>query len=345
MTNFSILTNTNAQVALSSLTAIQTSLTKTQKQISTGENVADATDNAAVFSVAQGIRANIQSYNSISNALNDGQGIASVALNGATSVSNLIQNITATLTSLSDTTINDQQRQTYTAQLKAQIDQVQTFINGSTYNGVNLIGANAGTQGLAFSNYTAPTNVSVLTGINGSTLTVHAANLTGGTLGTDGFLGLARLVYEVGAGGSSANDTISSASLYVTGGVLTSRSEINASEALAALAQVTNSQSAYVTGTQTAGVPSVFGAALANFTNQVNNALGSLGADSNNIQLQLTFNQNLSNAVTTGLGNLVDANLATASAQLTALQTQQQLATQTLSIANQTPQIILNLFK
>ena len=345
MTNFSILTNTNAQVALSNLSSVQTQLSKVQNQISTGESVSSATDNAAVFSVAQGIRANIQGYNAISTALNDSQGVTSVALTGATSVSNLLQSITSTLTSLSDNSINDQQRQTYTAQLKNQIDQVQTFINGSTYNGVNLIGSSEGTQGLNFSNYSAPTNISVLSGINGSALTVHAANLTGGTLGTDGFLGLARLVYAVGAGGSSANDTISSASLYVTGGALVSRSEINASEALAALANVANSQSAYVTGTQTAGVPSVFGSSLANFTNQVNNALGSLGADSNNIQLQLTFNQSLTNAVTTGLGSLVDANLAQASAQLTALQTQQQLATQTLSIANANPQTILSLFK
>ena len=48
---------------------------------------------------------------------------------------------------------------------------------------------------------------------------------------------------------------------------------------------------------------------------------------------------------TTVLGNLVDANLANASAQLTALQTQQQLATQALSIANSQPSNILSLFK
>ena len=91
--------------------------------------------------------------------------------------------------------------------------------------------------------------------------------------------------------------------------------------------------------------PSLFDGALSNFTQQVNSALASLGASAINIQLQLTFNQSLADSLTTGLGNLVDANLAQASAKLTALQTQQQLATQSLSIANSQPNTILSLFK
>jgi flagellin len=54
--------------------------------------------------------------------------------------------------------------------------------------------------------------------------------------------------------------------------------------------------------------------------------------------------QNLSDSLTTGIGNLVDANMASESAQLTALQTKQQLGVQALSIANQAPSIALSLF-
>jgi flagellin len=46
-----------------------------------------------------------------------------------------------------------------------------------------------------------------------------------------------------------------------------------------------------------------------------------------------------------GLGALVDADLAEESARLTALQTRQQLATQSLSIANQQSQSLLSLFR
>ena len=81
----------------------------------------------------------------------------------------------------------------------------------------------------------------------------------------------------------------------------------------------------------------------ASLTN-VDSALASLGSGSAKMSIQATFVQNLSDTLTTGIGNLVDANMASESAQLTALQTKQQLGVQALSIANQAPQIILSLF-
>ena len=77
----------------------------------------------------------------------------------------------------------------------------------------------------------------------------------------------------------------------------------------------------------------------------VNLALANLGAQSNQIDAHTKFVSKLSDALTTGVGNLVDADMATESAKLQALQVQQQLGTQALSIANQAPQIILSLFK
>jgi len=55
--------------------------------------------------------------------------------------------------------------------------------------------------------------------------------------------------------------------------------------------------------------------------------------------------QKLSDALTSGIGNLVDADMAKESAKLQSLQVKQQLGAQALSIANQSPQIILSLFK
>jgi flagellin len=74
-------------------------------------------------------------------------------------------------------------------------------------------------------------------------------------------------------------------------------------------------------------------------------ALGSLGANAADLNFLTTFTKALSDAVTQGLGALVDANLATESAKLQALQVKQQLGVQALSIANQRPQIILSLFR
>jgi len=79
--------------------------------------------------------------------------------------------------------------------------------------------------------------------------------------------------------------------------------------------------------------------------NNVDSALANLGSGSAKFSIQATFVQNLSDTLTTGIGNLVDANMATESAMLTALQTKQQLGVQALAIANQAPSIALSLFR
>ncbi|PKP85057.1 MAG: flagellin [Alphaproteobacteria bacterium HGW-Alphaproteobacteria-2] len=70
-----------------------------------------------------------------------------------------------------------------------------------------------------------------------------------------------------------------------------------------------------------------------------------LGASLNRIQGQSEFVGRLTDALRTGIGALVDADLEEASARLQALQVQQQLGIQALSIANQQPQNILALFR
>jgi flagellin len=77
----------------------------------------------------------------------------------------------------------------------------------------------------------------------------------------------------------------------------------------------------------------------------VNSALGVMGTGATALQNQLTFVQNLQDTLDTGVGNLVNANLGKESAQLTALQTKQQLGIQALSIANQSSSVLLSLFR
>ncbi|MCH8685086.1 flagellin [Pedomonas mirosovicensis] len=73
--------------------------------------------------------------------------------------------------------------------------------------------------------------------------------------------------------------------------------------------------------------------------------LSKLGSASRQISAQQEFTSKLSDTIESGIGNLVDADLAKESARLTALQTQQQLGLQALSIANQAPQSVLSLFR
>ena len=74
-------------------------------------------------------------------------------------------------------------------------------------------------------------------------------------------------------------------------------------------------------------------------------AAASFGSVEGRISTQSDFVGKLTDSLTSGIGSLVDANLEEASARLQALQVQQQLATQSLSIANQAPQAILSLFR
>lgn len=76
-----------------------------------------------------------------------------------------------------------------------------------------------------------------------------------------------------------------------------------------------------------------------------NSRLAELGAQSKQIEKHTLFVTKLMDSLEVGVGNLVDADMARESARLQALQVQQQLGAQALSIANQAPQIILSLFK
>jgi flagellin len=74
-------------------------------------------------------------------------------------------------------------------------------------------------------------------------------------------------------------------------------------------------------------------------------ALNQFGSDSNYIDAQIRYNKDKVDAMEGGLGALIDADLAKESAKLQSLQIRQQLGTQAMSIANQSPQTLLSLFR
>ncbi len=77
----------------------------------------------------------------------------------------------------------------------------------------------------------------------------------------------------------------------------------------------------------------------------VSAALAQLGTSSTAVGNHITFIGKLQDSMNAGIGNMVDADMAQESAKLQALQTKQSLGVQALSIANQSPQIALSLFK
>ena len=274
MVNNSILTNPEAFVALRNLETTNSRLAITQNRVSTGLKVTGAVDDASNFAIAQGIRGDVKALGAIVQGLNNSKGIANVALAGATSISNLLQDIRKKLTEMSNEGITTQQRQILQADFNALVSQAANFVANAVCNGVTLLKSGA-------------TNVNTL------------SNLSGGTL------------------------------------ALTQQSTVNTqiqSLAAATLGTATNAQS-------------VIAFQYGNLESVVNSALGRLGAEARALNFQTEFLAAFTHATEEGLGNIVDADMARESAQLTALQVRQQLGVQVLNIANQAPQILLGLFQ
>lgn len=137
------------------------------------------------------------------------------------------------------------------------------------------------------------------------------------------------------------------------GGVGVVRNEVGATYGISTFSGSAFIGSIAFTSTQLSAATTVGGlisatttsGAFINKINQLGTELNNYGAATNYVTNQVTYNSDKIDALNNGLGALVDADLAKESAQLQALQIRQQLGTQALSIANQSPQSLLSLFK
>ncbi len=95
----------------------------------------------------------------------------------------------------------------------------------------------------------------------------------------------------------------------------------------------------------TAGAADTIASQIGTSLDNISASLARLGTGSKSLEIHKTFVGKLSDALTKGIGNLVDADLAQESARLQALQVKQQLGIQALSIANSAPSTILGYFR
>lgn len=133
--------------------------------------------------------------------------------------------------------------------------------------------------------------------------------------------------------------------LSATGGVLSVTNNTNVTTAISVTAA---RDEGGLAGLGTIDVTSDPAAALTDIEGLLQtsiNAAASFGSAQKRIDIQSEFVGNLTDSLKTGIGAMVDTDMEEASARLQALQVQQQLATQALSIANQQPQGLLSLFR
>ena len=272
----SVHTNDAALIALQNLNTTSTALHEVQNRISTGLAINSAKDNAAVWAIAQGQRADIGSLASVRSSLNRATSIADVASAAGQTISDLLVQMKANVVGALDPSIDTASRNALDSAYKSELRQIKSIIQNANFDGANML---------------------------------------------DGSVSQIKFIANADATGFI---TLSSQNLSLGGAIIT----------VPGTSSITSSAAASIALAQ-------LSASILN-TNQ---ALGNLGSQQKQISNHNLFVQKLSDQLETGVGNLVDADLARESARLQALQVQQQLGTQALSIANQAPQILLALFK
>jgi flagellin len=301
----SILTNSGAMTALQSLSQTESNLSTTQNQISTGLRVASASDNAAYWSISTTMKSDNGALSTVHDSLNLGSATVGVADTALTSVISVMNSIKQDLVSAAEPGVDKGKVQTDITALQSQLSSIA---NSASFNGVNWLSQN-----------------SASTGYNPTADVVSSFSRDG-----SGNISI----------GSIAVDT-ASVKLYDANGQTGILDSVNTTTG-ESIANMDISKLTNDTADQTT---------LSNLTSQVDAAIQSitsaastLGATKTRIDIQTHFVSSLSDSITSGVGSLVDADMNEASTRLQALQTQQQLGVQSLSIANQQTSMILKLF-
>lgn len=325
----SVNTNIGAMVALQSLNRTGEEMAVTQKRISTGFRVADAKDDGAAFAVAERIRASVSGLSSANEQLGSARGFLEVTTAALTKASDITKSIGETLTKLSSDTLSDSDRTTYTNDFVNLVNQMNRALGDASYNGKSLIGSQDANGDATDTSKT----VSVVRNEAGSTLDITGVD--GATLTFD---------TRVATRGRDLSGTFTEPEAFALTGDISAK---------AARAMLGNGPASDLPQVKAKGDDTDFGgnnadAAMKDFAtvqSAINNALAKFGSDSRAVDLAEKFNTAKIDAMESGLGAMVDADLAKESARLQALQIRQQLGTQALSIANQAPQSLLSLFR
>jgi flagellin len=314
----SILTNASAMTALRNLTMTQQALSTTQEQLSTGLNVGNAKDNTAYWSIAQTMTSDNGALGAVSATLKQSGSMLSnfaSALNQSISVVNNIKNDLVSALNTADT---DKLAKIQT-DIAGQQASLMQIVSGAAFNGQNWLNGT----------------------VNGATASsvTSTEKLVGAYTNTGGVSYISVMTSDV----NLVKDTNSTTA--ATGGILgTTQSNTSAT--------FTGGYSVIGTANNVALASTTAQSTIQNMLTSVNatiskleTAAATVGAAQAQITTQQTFIASMQTNLSNGVSALVDADMNQVSTRLQALQTQQQLGVQSLSIANQSSQMILKLFQ
>jgi flagellin len=381
----SVNTNVAAMAAIRSLSMISKDMATTQGRIESGYRISQANHDPAVFAIAQSMRADLNGMSAVKDSLAFGKAALTVARDAATKISDELANLQRTVTQGQQQGVDVTQINAQITNSLANIDayaRTATFngvnlltsgvagVPAVTDNNLNVVrdivgtttsvtGTNSTAAGLALSGLTAATGGRTLT--FDATFAAANADLISFTQGGRTYIfefsdGSAPLVSTPGATTSvfDVQITATDSPLQAVSKLITRMqgegfdTSLNSSGQLVVNGNIGAITPTFASGGATAGtLPGGTGAiaAIEGAVTTMGTRLANIGSALRQVEGLQDFTTKLNDSLKEGLGALVDADLAEESARLTTLQTRQQLATQSLSIANQQSQSLLSLFR
>ncbi len=307
----SLLTNASAMTALQTLSNINKNLETTQGRIATGLRVSTASDNAAYWSIATTMRSDNQAISTVQDALGLGAGKVDTAYTAVSDTVDRVTELKQKVLAAKNASAEDK------AKLQSEIAVIQAHltdtVGNATYAGSNLIQTDS-------TDTDFPTEFSIVSSYNrdsAGTVTTGSIEVTYANIRLidSGGDGAGILDTEFTTTGTGAVADISILTLDVTA------TDVDNDDLDDMLTAIETGLKSLATGA------------------------AELGAAKKRIDLQKDFMGKLSDAIERGVGQLVDADMNEESTRLQALQVQQQLGIQALSIANSNSQNILSLFR
>ncbi|MGV2127417.1 flagellin [Agrobacterium vitis] len=318
----SLMTNTAAISALSTLRSISDDMNSTQNRVSSGYKVENASDNAAYWSIATTMRSDNKALGAVEDAIGLGSAKTDTAYTGMKSAIDVVTDIKAKLVAAREPGVDKEKINKELVELKNQLSSVA---KSASFNGENWLYDNSEAEGT--------TQEMVGSFVRGNDGNVSIKTISFDT--TNSIL----INDEAGDGGLLTKGTVAT---YAYGTTTTT-----ASYYLISSVGGNTSSASEVTLTSTTSDDDIDGmvSAVDKMLSNMTDAASTIGATTSRLKLQDSFIKDLSDTIDTGVGRLVDADMNEESTKLKALQTQQQLGIQSLSIANSNSESILSLFK
>ena len=342
----SLLTNQSAMNALQTLRSIGDNMDTTQRRVSTGLRINEASDNTAYWSISSMMKSDRNALSSVSDAMALGKSQIDVANATIDKSKEYLDKIQKSLTTAYQKGSGDIKK--IQADIKANMNDIESAVYSASLAEKNILGNNGESVRIAGSYRREGSAVYVdMIDVGGADLnfakktTDGKFDLTKGVLetvfakdiNTDDTKKISAILARINKEGATAGDISSAESDLITNaGDMTVKDFVEAdfSKVSAPTMEVLLKA---VQGKVTTA------------TSNVTTAGATLGAAKAQVTGQIDYVSKLMDAVDKGVGSLVDADMNAESARLASLQVQQQLGIQALSIANQNSQNILSLFR